>query len=228
MAFRLSLLVPALIFAMGAGSAYGVADLLGPPAGARLTSPRPTFTWTRPAGEESRTVYILSAPDTGENGVPPLDVIVSAASPNPDGVSYRPSSPLAAGAYWWTVLTRNAALLQSFTADPVPFTIAPKITVKKPRVTRFVVSNEASIAVMWKSSAKPITVKVRVLKGKKKPKRLFAARKKVRSPSLDRKNTQRFTWKTRGNVREGMKLTLKVTVSGGGNKVVKKRAFRAP
>ena len=57
---------------------------------------------------------------------------------------------------------------------------------------------EASIVVMWTSSAKPITVKVRVLKGKKKPTRLFGAKKKVRSPSLDRKNTQRFTWKTRG------------------------------
>ena len=121
---RLVLLAVGLLVA--APSAFA-ATPVSPAPGGVLTSSNPTFSWSEPVGLTSDYLRIAGAPDVTPDGSFYSQNIVDTGVFIAPTLSWAPTRPLYAGAYWWTVESHDADYNRTISAAS-PFSVAEHTT----------------------------------------------------------------------------------------------------
>lgn len=197
---------------------------LGPPSGAVVYSSHPIFTWSVPGNEESDAIYIANKPDTTPEGkffdenVADLDLLTN------NEQQWSPSSPLYAGAYWWLVWSHDRNTFQSLYSTPSGFTVAPSLTLLPASTRRYLNLHWLDVTVRWTANVHTLTAKVRLLRrGKTVWSRSEGEDNLVGSPG-----STSFTWYRPRRIRQGTRLTLRVSVLSGSAKKTRSLVVRAP
>ena len=212
----------ALTVALVPALATAAVNPVAPAPGERVTTAKPTFVWTVLEHETAQLLSISTSPKVKGNGTFASPVLAGRLAEA--DTSYRPTRPLAAGTYWWSVETFAQNPFRALWSAPMPFTVAGKARVKRPSLRMFKTIDTAIITVTWNGNIKPATVITTVRKGKRK---LWS--KKTREPGarIDRENRVFVRWKNT-KVAEDARVTLQVRVRGAGQMFTKTVTVRAP
>ena len=122
---RLVLLAIGLLVLMP--SVAGAATPVSPTPGEAVTSSNPTFTWSEPVGLTTDYLRIASAPDVTPDGSFYSQNIIDTGIFITPTLTWAPTRPLYAGAYWWTVESHDASYNQT-TSAALPFSVAEHTT----------------------------------------------------------------------------------------------------
>ena len=134
MRYRLAVLLA--LAAAVAGAALGAATPVSPLPGARVTTSSPKFSWTLPANEQAKGVFISDSPDVTPAGGFFDEDVVAAGNFVTDVHTWTPSSPLYAGHYWWSVLSSDVPTPHSRYSTPIDFTIPVSLSVLPVKTVR--------------------------------------------------------------------------------------------
>jgi hypothetical protein len=213
-----------------ASPALGSAQPTSPLAGA-TTSSHPTFTWTLPANEEADSLYIASRPDTTPSGQFFTENVVATGflGEGRPQTEWTSASPLFAGAYWWNVETHDRnTYAPMFSRPPLPFTVRAESRVISVRVRRnsySFVPDDLSINVRWATNVREVVVQADIVRKGRRVGRIRQAHETL--SALDSDNAY-LTWNRPRKVRTGTRLTLNISLRGGGRTVAVRRVVRAP
>jgi hypothetical protein len=220
--YRLAALVA--VAGIATGAALAAATPVSPPPGTVVTTSHPIFTWTLPANEQSDALYIADKPDTTPEGKFYDENVVDLGIFTNNERQWSPTSPLYAGAYWWLVWSNNRNTFDSYYSTPAPFTIRPLATLLPLRTHRDLSLHWLDVNVRWRANVRTLTVKARLLRhGKVVWKRTENADNVVGSTG-----STTFTWQRPRRLKQGTRLTLRVSLVAKG--VTRNRALvvRAP
>jgi hypothetical protein len=214
-----------------ASPAFAAAQPTSPLAGAK-TSAHPTFTWTLPPDEEADSLYIASRPDTTPSGQFFVENVVATGflGEGRPQTSWTSASAVFAGSYWWNVGTHNRiTYMPLFSQPPVPFTVRAETRMIRVRITRnsysFIFADELDISVRWATNVREVVVEAVVMR---RGRRVGRVRERHETfLALDPDSTS-LTWERPRRVRTGTRLTVLVSVRGGGRTVTTRRVVRAP
>ena len=221
---RIVVLSSIVLFACVAlvASATAAVQPVSPAPGAKVKNKRPTFSWAIPAGEVPTVLAISKKAAMDDDGF--VDNEIFDLLDDTD-TSHKIDRSLPAGKYFWAVKSQIPSPFETFWTAPQQFKILPKAKIRKPKISRFVAIDQASITVAWVGNLKPATVKIRILHGKRK---LFSDKEKIAFASVDRLNRAFFRWRVRGKVAQGTTVKLEMTVSGAGKSFKRVASFKAP
>jgi len=205
-----------------AGTALGAATLVSPPPGARLTTSKPTFTWTLPANEESKGVFVSGSPDV-EPGGGFLEVVAGGTFAN-DEHQWSPSSPLYAGHYWWLVQSSDRLTSQIRYSVPSDFTIPASLSVLPVSTVRSTYLRLLAIKVRWKANVHSLRVRLRVLRKRK----VVWQRTESEPNVLGQTGSRTVSCYLPHTIKRGTRLTLQVVLRAGGVKKTRSLLVRAP
>jgi hypothetical protein len=212
-----------------AGSALAAATPVAPAPDARVDM-HPVFSWTVPPGEVADTVYVATRPDTTPSGeFYEENIVTRGLVCCSDARQWAPTFPLFAGAYWWTVESRNLNTFASAFSTPSPFTVFASTRLRSIRVQRnsYIYSpSELDVRVDWFSNAHDTRITVGVYRGGQLLGRV--RRVETRTVEYPTNNQTYLTWQKPRRVRKGTKLRLVVSVRGGAAVATSTRVVRAP
>jgi hypothetical protein len=207
-----------------AGAASATATPVTPAPGAVVRTSHPVFSWALPANEQSDALYIADKPDTTPEGkffdenVVDLDLLTNNAQ------EWSPSSPLYAGPYWWLVWSHDRKTFQSYYSTPSAFTVAPSATLLPVKTHRYVDLHWLDVTVRWSANVHTLTAKVRLLRRGK----TLWARSEGEDNIVGSPGSTTFTWRRPRRVKQGTRLTLKVSLVATGATKTRALAVRAP
>jgi hypothetical protein len=211
-----------------ASLAFAAAQPTAPLAGAR-TSSHPTFTWTLPANEEADSLYVASRPDTTPQGEFLTENVVETGIFLTSQTQWTPARALFAGSYWWNVRTHDRDTFQSFFSQPpAPFSVRAETRIIRVRITRAsftFIPDRLYIDARWATNVRNVVVEASVMRGRRRVGRVRGANETL--IALDPDNAF-LSWRRPRTVRTGTRLTLLVSVRGGGLVVAVRRVVRAP
>lgn len=132
--------------------------LLAPADGATVRTSHPAFRWRLPAGRRSEAIYVTQSPLTTAQGSPAGDVVERVVLRESD-VRWRPTRPLPAGRYWWTVAARARQTSARAFSRPWTFLIPVRLRVLSIDSGR----SGRSVVVRWTGNVERATVRLRVI-----------------------------------------------------------------
>jgi hypothetical protein len=209
--------------------AFSAAQPTSPVAGATTTS-HPTFTWSVPANEETDTVSIATRADTTPNGeFFEENVEQIAFFFGTEQTQWSSSAALFAGPYWWNVRSHDRDTFATmFSQPPASFTVAPETRITRVRVTRHsytYVPDDLSIVVRWTTNVRDVAVEATIMRGNRRVGRVRTTDETVLPLSPD---SSYLMWNRPRKVRTGTRLTLLISVRGGGRVATVRRSVLAP
>src|SRR5689334_12065033 len=193
-----------------AGGALAAATPLSPQSG--TSSLHPVFTWSLPANERSLGLLVADGPDLGPDGrFPDEDVVVSTGFAN-DERRWTPSSPLYAGRYWWLVWSSDRTTSQSYYSAPAGFTVPVSLTLLPVKTVRSTFLHLLVLRVRWTANTHALTVRARVLKGK----RVVWQSTQPQVNKIGFSYSTSFGWYKPRSIKRGSRLRLVVTLRAQG------------
>ena len=228
---RRAVLVSAAAVALAvtfASLAFATAQPTSPAAGA-TTSSHPTFTWVLPANEEADWIAVSSRPETTPTGefftenVVDFDLLDAG-----EQTRWAPSKALFAGTHWWNVRTHDRNTFQSMFSPPSPFTVGAQTRIVGLRIRRnsyTFIPDDLTVDVTWATNVRAVVVDVVVMRGRRRVGRLRRAEETFSPLTSD---SAFLTWRRPRSVRTGSRLTVIVSVRGGGRVASARRVVRAP
>jgi hypothetical protein len=206
------------------GAAFAAATPVTPAPGAVVTTSHPVFTWTLPANEQPDALYIADKPDTTPEGKFYDENVVDAGVFFNNERQWSPTSPLYAGAYWWLVWSHDPNTFQSYYSTPAAFTIPASLAALRPKTHRYLSLHWLDITARWTANVHELTVKVRLLRRG----RIVWRRAESETNSIGSPNATSFTWYRPRRIKQGMRLTLQVSLLAKGTKKTRAFVVRAP
>jgi hypothetical protein len=206
------------------GAAFAAATPVTPAPGAVVTTSHPIFTWTLPANEQSDAIYIADKPDTTPEGKFYDENVIDAGVFFNNERQWSPTSPLYAGAYWWLVWSHDPNTFVSYYSTPSPFTIRPLVTLLPLKTRRYLSLHWLDVNVRWRANVRTLTVNaLLLLHGKVVWKRTENADNVVGSTG-----STSFTWRRPKRLKQGTRLTLRVSLVAKGATKNRALVVRAP
>ncbi len=190
------------------GTAFAAATPVTPSPGAVVTTSHPVFTWTLPANEQSDALYIADKPDTTPEGKFYDENVVDVGIFLNDERQWSPSSPRYAGAYWWLVWSHDANTFRSYYSAPAAFTIPAALTLLPVKTHRYLNLHWLDVTVRWTANVHGLIAKVRLLRRA----RTLWARSESEDNLIGSPGSTTFTWHRPRRIRQGTRLTLKVSL----------------
>jgi hypothetical protein len=222
MRFRLAVLCA--LAAVLAGTAFAAATLVSPPPGARVSTSRPTFSWTLPGNERSDALYVASAPDlTSEGSFVQGNVVEVGVFTNGER-QWTPTAPLYAGHYWWLVRSTDSNSFDDHYSAPTDFTIPVSLAILPVRTVRSTYLDLLAMKVRWTANVHSLRVRLRLLR-----KRRVIWKFTQSEPNLiGSTGSKTVAWYRPRGIKRGARLTLQVTLLAGGAKKTRIHIVRAP
>jgi hypothetical protein len=210
---------------LAAGAAAGAAVPFSPAPGAVVESSHPVFSWSVPSNEESDAIYVADSAQTTVEGRFFDEDVVDLDAFFANETSWSPSTPLAAGTYWWNVRTHDRDTFDSFYSSPSSFTIPAHTRIRSIRVRRYTFLDLLEVTVRFVANTDEARVAVRVRRGSKTVWRKTELDEFV---SIGETSSSSFSWFSRGRIPQGLRLRLQVTVDAGGAHASATRTVAAP
>ena len=206
-----------------AAAALAAATPVTPSPGTTVTTSRPRFAWTLPAPEQAQGIYIARKPDVTPDGRFYDQSIVSYGVLAPGDREWTPPLPLYAGSYWWNVWSSDQDSSTIFSV-PAAFTIPVSLRLVDVRSRRYPSVHVLEIDVRWTANVPRLLVRIRLLHGR----RIVWKSSQTVLSSVGVPGATRFSWKRRGGIRRGTRLTLRASVSSPGVERTRALIVRAP
>lgn len=222
MGYRAAALV--VVAGIATGAALAAATPVTPPPGAVVTTSHPLFTWTLPANEQSDVLYIANKPDTTPEGKFYDENVVDLGIFTNNERQWSPTTPLYAGAYWWLVWSHDASTFQSYYSAPSAFTVAPSLTLLPVKARRYLGLHWLYFTVRWRANLHGLTVKVKLIRRGK----IVWGRTESETNFIESPGSTTFTWFRPRRIRQGARLTLRVSVLAAGANKSRVLVVRAP
>jgi hypothetical protein len=204
-----------------AGGALAGATPLSPRPG--TSSVHPVFTWSLPSNERSQGLFVASSPDVGPDGRFPDENVVASTGFANDERQWSPG-PLYAGHYWWLVWSSDRATSQSYYSAPADFTVPVSMTLFPVKTVRSTFLHLLALRVRWTANTHALTVRARVLKGK----RVVWQSTQPQVNKIGFSYSTSFGWYKPRSIKRGTRLRLHVTLRAQGVHTTRTLAFRAP
>jgi hypothetical protein len=218
-------IIPALVAALACASlAAASASPVTPARGAKVPTSTPTFTWTVPEGETTTDVYVSSSRRTAPNGAPLTARVVDSQTFSNGELTWTPTRPLFAGAYWWSVKTRTADA-KTLYSPPRAFSVRATGRITSLRLTRYTSRHHLFISAKWRSNSKTSALVLRVKRGGRV---VWTQRLPKTSLAVDTEEFGLTTWIRPASIAQGTRMTLAATLQAGGFSRTLNRPFRAP
>ncbi len=221
---RFRVVAPVVLAAVLAGTALGAATLTSPLPGARVSTSRPTFSWTLPANEHSEELDIANAPDLRAEGGFVSANVVQVATFQHDERQWTATSPLYAGHYWWLIQSSDFNSLDNHYSAPTDFTVPVSLTILPIRTVRSTYLNLLAMKMRWTANVHTLTLRLKLLR-----KRRVIWKQTESEPNLiGSTGAKTVGWYRPRGIRRGARLTLRVTLLAGGAKKTRVHVVRAP
>ena len=208
---------------ISAAEAFAAATPVTPAPGATVTSARPHFTWTLPAGESAQGLYIAKNPDVNPEGrfydqsIVQVGVVVAADR------EWTPTAPLYAGRYWWNVWSSSQASQVIF-STPSAFVIPTSLRLSGVKTKRYSSEHALALEVRWAANVQRPLVRLRLLRGRKT---VWKASRTAYN-TIGVPGSTSFSWKRPSSLRRGTRLKLLASISSGDVKRARTFVVRAP
>jgi hypothetical protein len=187
---------------------------VSPAPGAALTTSHPLFRWALGPGEDVDTIYIANRSATTTEGRFFDENVVDLGFPSLNSerrvMTWRPSSPLYAGAYWWIVSWDNTEF-NLFYSKPSAFRIKPVLTQLPLRLQRFHFIRNLSVTVRWRANVRVLTVRAMLLR---RGRAVWGIRKRE-SNFIGTVGSDFLSWYAPRRIPRGTRLTLRVSIING-------------
>ena len=215
-----------VVGAVAVGSVSAAPTLVSPAPGSSITSSRPTFTWTLPAGEAGESISVARSskinPKTNDFVLANLqdsDILELGSS------SWKPDRAMPAGKYYWHVASHSADQTHMF--SPIDsFVIKPAITKVGVAVKSYKGQRTFLITTSWFANERTVTVTEKLFAGSKL---LGSHTLKTDNFIIDAQKLDLTTWILPATVKKGASLRFVVTLkSKGGAKASLTKTLRAP
>jgi hypothetical protein len=207
-----------------AGGALAAATPVSPGPGAMVSSSHPVFSWTLPANEQAQALYVADSPDLAPDGKFDEANIVASGALASDQRQWTPSNPLYAGHYWWLVWSSDRGTSASFYSTPTDFKIPISLTLFPVRTVRSTFLHLLAVRIRWTANVHRLTVRARVLKGKK----IVWQRTEPEVNAIGFSYSTSFAWYRPPRIKQGTRLRLEVTLRAQGVRVTRALVVRAP
>jgi hypothetical protein len=200
------------------------------PAAGASTGSRPTFTWALPPNEDADALYVARRPDVTPAGELQRENVVARGflGDRRPQTQWRPASALFSGARWWNVRTYDRTARAFVFSEPLPFTVAPTTLIRHVVVTRrsyVAMPDELSVAVRWVTNVRNVVLEARILRHGRAVGRVRRSDETLLSLAP---RGLSLTWRRPRGVRTGTRLTVLVSVRGGGKAAAARRVALAP
>lgn len=207
-----------------AGGALAAATPVSPAPGAVVASSHPLFTWTLPANERSRGLYIADSPELAPDGKFYDENVLDEAAFANDQRQWSPSNPLYAGHYWWQVWSSDRSTSESFYSAPADFTVPVLLTLYPVKTVRSTFLRLLAVRVRWTANVHGLRVRARVLRGT----RIVWQRTEPEVNAIGFSYSTSFGWYPPRRIRPGTRLTLQVSLLAQGVGKTRSLSVRAP
>ena len=214
----------AALAAVLAGTAFAAATLTSPPPGARVSTSRPTFSWTLPGNERSEELDIADAPDLETTGSFVSANVVQVAVFRNDERQWTATSPLYAGHYWWLVQSSDPNSLDNHYSAPTDFTVPVSLSILPIRTVRSTYLNLLVMKVRWTANVHTLTLRLRLLRKK----RVIWKQTESEPNLIGSTGAKTVGWYRPRGIKRGARLTLQATLLAGGAKKTRIHVVRAP
>jgi len=221
---RFLVVAPLVLAAVLIGTALGAASLVSPPPGAKVSTSRPTFSWTLPTNEHSEELDIADAPDLESTGSFVSANVVQVAIFKNDERQWTPTSPLYAGHYWWLVQSSDFNHLDNHYSAPTDFTVPVSLSILPIRTVRSTYLNLLAMKVRWTANVHTLTLRLRLLRKK----RVIWKQTESEPNLIGSTGAKTVGWYRPRGIKRGARLTLQVTLLAGGAKKTRVHVVRAP
>jgi hypothetical protein len=218
------------VWALAAVVLAGAAAQPVSPAAGASTDSHPTFTWTLPPNEDAQSLYIARRPRVTPTGEFYRENIVARGflGDRRPQMQWTPASALFSGAHWWNVRTHDRTARAFVFSPPMPFTVSPTTRIRRVVVTRrsyHTMPDELDVAVRWATNVQNVIVEARILRRGRVVGHVRRSEETLLS--LDPRGAS-LTWRRPRRLRTGTRLTVFVSVRGGGKAAAVRRVVRAP
>ncbi|HUK95583.1 MAG TPA: hypothetical protein VLU96_11085 [Gaiellaceae bacterium] len=221
---RFLVVAPLVLAAVLIGTALGAASLVSPPPGAKVSTSRPTFSWTLPTNEHSEELDIADVPDLESTGSFVSANVVQVAIFKNDERQWTPTSPLYAGHYWWLVQSSDFNHLDNHYSAPTDFTVPVSLSILPIRTVRSTYLNLLAMKVRWTANVHTLTLRLRLLRKK----RVIWKQTESEPNLIGSTGAKTVGWYRPRGIKRGARLTLQVTLLAGGAKKTRVHVVRAP
>jgi hypothetical protein len=208
------------------GAAGASPALVSPKPGSSMTTMKPVFQWTLPAGEDVESVSVARSPKinpaTGDFMPAELAEIGVLEA---DMTKWTPERPLSAGKYYWHVAGKTEEERHLF--SPVySFVIRPAVTKLSVKVKTYKLQRTFLITTEWIANERKASFTARLFAGSKK-----IAERTLQTDNflIDTRKQDLSTWIIPPTVKKGTRLRFVVLVKtqGGATRTLTK-TLRAP
>ena len=206
------------------GTALGAATPVSPLPGARVTTSRPAFSWTLPANEEAKGVFISESPDVTPAGGFFDEDVVAAGNFVADERTWTPSSPLYAGHYWWSVWSSDVPAPHDRYSTPIDFTIPVSLAVLPLKTVRSTYLHLLAFKVRWKANTPTVVLRLQLLRRH----RVIWRQTETDPNVLDSLGSKSVGWYRPKGMKRGARLTLQVILRAKGVRKTRQLVVRAP
>lgn len=207
-----------------AGTALGAATLVSPLPGARVSTSHPEFSWTLPANEESKGVFISTSPDVTPAGAFLDEDVAAAGNFVNDERHWSPSSPLSAGHYWWLVWSSDRPTPHDRFSAPTDFTIPVSLAVLPVKTVRSTYLHLLALKVSWRANVPTVVLRLQLLRRHK-----VIWRQTETDPNvLGSVGSKTVGWYRPRRMKRGARLTLQVSLRARGVRKTRQLVVRAP
>ena len=221
---RCRLAVLLALAAAAAGAALGAATPVSPLPGARVTTSSPRFSWTLPASEEAKGVFVSDSPDVTPAGGFFDEDVVAAGNFVADVRTWTPSSPLYAGHYWWSVWSSDVPTPHSRYSTPIDFTIPVSLSVLPVKTVRSTYLRLLAFKVRWRANTPSVVLRLQLLRRH----RVIWRQTETDPNVLGSLGSKSVGWYRPKGMKRGARLTLQVILRAGGVRRTRALVVRAP
>jgi hypothetical protein len=216
-------------------TAIAVCGLLAVPAAASAitavspinnaaTGIHPVLTWTLAPGEAMGTVAIADNPTTTPDGEFFSEHQVDFGAPAETATRYAPTSPLFAGAYWWSAKAYDVDF-NAHRTPPAAFHIDAVLTAGKWGWTRYSSIRTLAFEARWKTNVHVSKITIRISRNGRT---LWARSRSVETFTPMSESREFINWENR-RVKRRSKIRVTITINLGGGKVSRSsRVTKAP
>jgi len=222
MRFRLAAAVgAAAVFAAGALAA---ATPVSPAPSSVVSSSLPVFSWSLPANEQSRGVYIADSPDRTADGKFLDENVVDSGVFANDERRWSPSRPLYAGSYWWLVWSSDRNTSEAYYSTPTDFRIPVSLKLYPVKTVRSTFLRLLAIRIRWTANVHGLRVRARILRGRQ----IVWQRTDPQVNAIGFAFSTSFGWYRPRRLKQGIRLTLQVSLLAQGTTKTRRLVVRAP